>query len=382
MTTGVFGVPKGAVLFEMDGIQYEVRENLGVDERGISRFVARQRIGEQTKEKVLLSAVGGSSSLPITKLLRARAKLEEQVRLAKHLEHPGVHRVHGLKKTEGTWYVITDYPRGNTLSTLINLVGECRHWYTPQFTMYIGARVADVLEHAHAAKDEQGRPLNIVHRSIDPDHIYLEWNGMIRVSDFGLSLSALPGRIPSTVRRLNGDGFYSSPEMILGKRVDARADLFSLGMTLLELSTGKNLLDATDSLTAEVKASLSATKLRRVKRSIKRARLSKGSRLLEDAIWRAATYTEADVERATDKLPEGLRMTLHKLLHPAPSKRYQTARELGVDLRHWLGEMAFSPDDAIREVTRVMNEAGGYMANTGLDSAPPGRRGHEVTTAK
>jgi eukaryotic-like serine/threonine-protein kinase len=382
MTTGVFAVPKGAILFELDGIQYEVREDLGKDERGISRLVARQRIGEEVKEKVLLKAVGGSSGLLITKLLRARAKLEEQVRLAKHLEHPGVHRVHGLKKTEGTWYVITEYPRGNKLSTLINLVGECRHWYTPQFTMYIGARVADVLEHAHSAKDERGRPLNIVHRAIDPDNVYLEWDGIVRVSDFGLSLSTLPGRIPSTVRRLNGDGFYSSPEMILGKRVDSRADLFSLGMTLLELSTGKNLLDAPDSLTAEVKASLTATKLRRVKRSIKRARLSKGSPLLEDVIWRAATYTEADVEHATDKLPEGLRMTLRKLLHPEPSKRYQTAGELGVDLRHWLGEMAFSPDDAIKEVKRVMNEAGSHMANTELDSALPVRRLQEVTTAR
>jgi eukaryotic-like serine/threonine-protein kinase len=381
MSAGDFGIPSGVVLFEMDGVQYEFLEDLGEIRRGISHLVARQRINGRPTKKVMLKAVGPSSGPLITRVLRARAKLEEQVRLAKYLDHPGIHQVYGLKKTEEAWYVLTEFPRGNKLSTLINVIGECRRWYTPQFAMYIGARLADVLEYAHAAKDEKGRPLNIVHRAIDADHVYLDWDGIVRVSDFGLSLSALPGRVPSTTLSLRGDGFYSSPEMLLGWHVDARADLFSVGMLMLELASGKNLLYAPDEVTAEVKASLAPAMRRRVNHAVKRAKLQSGSLFGDDPVWRAATYTEADVERVTASLPEGLRVTLRKLLHPEVEKRYQTAGELVVDLRHWLGELAYSPADAVAELTRTMDDATTVYAREGVEAPLSARLRNDITTA-
>nr|APZ78838.1 protein kinase [Stigmatella aurantiaca Sg a15] len=370
-----FEVPKGAILFELDGVQYEFLEDLGEVQRGISLFVGRRRIGGAPKNKVLIKAVGVSRRLHLSRVKRARAKLEEQVRLTQYLDHPGILRVHGLKKAEGTWYVVNEYPTGNSVGALLNLVSACRHWYSPLFAMYVGARVADILEYAQTARDDQGRPLNIVHRAIDADHVFMTWQGIIRISDFGMALSTLPGRVPSTVRRQHGDGFYSSPEMLLGKPVDARSDLFSLGVLMLELATGKNLLDAPDEVTQEVKASLSPPQLRRVKRALTRARLSGCSPLLEDAIWRAATYTETTVERLTAGLSEGLRMTLRKLLHPVPEERYQTASELGEDLRRWLGELTFNPADAIAELKSVMDEAGARLAATDRRSL------NEITTA-
>ncbi|WP_233587802.1 hypothetical protein [Corallococcus sp. CA049B] len=59
---------------------------------------------------------------------------------------------------------------------------------------------------------------------------------------------------------------------------------------------------------------------------------------MEDAIWRAATYSQADLESLTEPLPQGLGLALRKLLQPRPEARYQTARELAADLRLWLGE--------------------------------------------
>ncbi|SEU39151.1 serine/threonine protein kinase [Stigmatella erecta] len=380
MTTGGFGVPKGAILFELDGIQYEFREDLGEVQSGISHFVGRQHVSGIVTKKVLIKAVSGADGPGMKRLLRARSKLDEEVRLAKYLEHPGIHRVYGLKKTEGTWYVVSEQPRGNSLSALINLVGECRHWYTPHFAMYIGARLADVLEYAHTAKDEVGRPLNIVHRAIDPDHVFMDWRGIVRVSDFGLSLSDLPNRTPSTTQRLLGDGFYSSPEMLFGRRVDARADLFSLGVLMLELVTGKNLLYAPDEVTPKMKESLSASQLRRVERAIQWAQLSGADAMVGDAIWRAATYTQKDVERMTEGLPAGMRSILCKLLHPELVKRYQTAGELVVDLRSWLGELTFGPADAIEELKRTMDEASESLAETGLKTPRASKRLGEITT--
>ncbi|MDC0714762.1 protein kinase [Stigmatella sp. ncwal1] len=368
MSATGFGVPKGAILFEENGFQYEFREDLGEIHPGVHLLLAWRREGGQPQDKVLIKAMGPSSAThtPISRIKRTRARLEEQVRLSKYLAHPGILEVHGLKKVEGTWYVINEYPSGNSLSSLLTLVGECRRWYSPHFTMFVGARVADVLAFAHGVKGEQWRPLKIVHRAIDADHVFLDWNGIVRVSDFGLALSTLPGRVSSTARRLQGDGFYSSPEMLLGKRVDARSDLFSLGVLMLEMSTGNNLLYAPDEVTEEVKAFLRPSQLRRVMRAIQRAQLSGGSPLLEDAIWRAATYTQADVERLTANLDEGLRTTLRKLLHPVPGERYQTAGELAEDLGRWLGELTFCPEDVVAEMKSVMDEAGRRMAGTEL----------------
>ncbi|MDC0714284.1 protein kinase [Stigmatella sp. ncwal1] len=370
MSATGFGVPKGAILFEEKGFQYEFREDLGEIHQGVHLLLAWRREGGQPRDKVLIKAIGPSSvtHTPISRIKRARTRLEEQVRLSKFLAHPGILEVHGMKKVEGTLYVLNEYPSGNSLSSLLTLVGECRRWYSPRFTMYVGARVADVLLFAHTAKGERWCPLNVVHRAIDADHVFLDWNGIVRVSDFGLALSTLPGRVASTARRLQGDGFYSSPEMLLGKRVDARSDLFSLGVLMLEMSTGNNLLYAPDEVTEEVKAYLKPSQLRRVTRAIQRAQLSRCSPLVEDAIWRAATYTQADVDRLTANLYEGLRITLRKLLHPVPGERYQTAGALAADLERWLGELTFSPEDVVAELKRVMDEAGRMMAGTELQS--------------
>ncbi|EAU65539.1 hypothetical protein STIAU_1336 [Stigmatella aurantiaca DW4/3-1] len=86
------------------------------------------------------------------------------------------------------------------------------------------------------------------------------------------------------------------------------------------------------------------------------------------------TYTEADVERYTASLPEGLRMTRRKLLHPEWEKRYQTAGELGNALRRWLGELTLSPADAVEELEGVVNEASARWAREGVERSLSARR--------
>lgn len=361
-----FRLPRGAILFsDENGVSYEFREDLGEAHHGLSLFLARRRVNGHPRGKVLLKAVGDPRGVGVEdgmRVVKARAKLEEQVRLATHLQHPGIVRVHGLHKAGSVWYVITDHPAGQDLNDLMALATELDRWFSPEFTLYVGAQVADVLQYAHAATGEQGRALGIVHRAIDLAHVFVDWDGRVQVSDFGLALSTLPGRVVSTIRRPQGDSYFASPEMLLGGKVDARSDLFALGLVMLEMSTGKNLLDTNMGVSNAAKAALSKKQLARVKRAIKRARLAGCAPTIEQTIWKAATYTQEDIDAATAKLPQSLRLPLSKLLQRSPAARYQTAAELETDLHRWLGGQ-FGKEQAAAELKKLKADASEAMAD-------------------
>jgi serine/threonine protein kinase len=284
-----------------------------------------------------------------------------------------------MHKAESAWYVITDHPSGNSLNDVLALVMECERWFSPFFALYVGAQVAGALHHAHTAQSEDGRPLGIVHRAIDLEHIFVDWAGRVQVSDFGLALSSLPGRVASTVRRPQGDTYFSSPEMLLTGRVDARSDLFALGLVMLELATGRNLLYTGDGIPEKALAALSRKKLAGMTRALKRARLAGCDDAVAEIIMRAATYTPEDVEAETAGLPDTLRVPLCRLLQRSPAARYQTAGELEADLRRWLGE-TFGAKEAGAELKAVADEAGERMADMGLPCPRPRTRTQDTIT--
>jgi len=381
MPTIPFPLPRGAILFSDEaGVSYEFRASLGEAHHGLSLFLARRRTPEgHPRGKVLLKAVGMPSGSEGLRVYRARAKLQEQVRLAMYLEHPGILRVHGLHKAETAWYVITAHPSGHELGGVLTLAQECGRWLSPFLTLYIGAEVAGALHHAHTAKDEQGNPLGIVHRAIDLNHVFVDWDGDVQVSDFGLAFARLPDRVATSLRRPRGDTYFASPEMLLGGQVDARSDLFALGLVMLEMSTGRNLLGTDQGVSDAAKAALSKRQLDRVRRAIKRARLAGCDPMVEETIWRAATYTPEDVEAVTAGLPETLRVPLCKLLQRSPAARYQTAGELETDLRRWLGGH-FGKGEAAAELKELTKAAGEAMVERGLKRSR--RRGpDDITTA-
>jgi serine/threonine protein kinase len=375
-----FRVPKGAILFSREGLSYEFREHLGEAHHGLNLILARpHKTDGEPLGQVLLKAVGLPNGPEGIRVYKAREKLEEQVRLASYLQHPGILRVHGMHKAEGAWYVITDHPSGNSLNEVLALVMECERWFSPLFALYVGAEVAGALHHAHTAKDEKGRPLGIVHRAIDLEHVFVDWLGEVQVSDFGLAFSSLSGRVASTVRRPQGDTYFSSPEMLLTGRVDARSDLFALGLVMLELATGRNLLHPPEGVPPQALAALSRKKLASMTRALKRARLAGCDEAVEEIIMRAATFTPEDVEEVTAGLPDALRVPLCKMLQRSPAARYQTAQELEADLRRWLGE-AFGAKEAGAELKAVADEAGERMADLDLRRPRPRARTQDTIT--
>ena len=89
------------------------------------------------------------------------------------------------------------------------------------------------------------------YRDINPARIYVRPNGGIVLTDFALARSLLPGRVATSVPRPQGDAYYAAPEALLGEPMDARSDLFALGLVMLELVTWKGLYS-----TATVRASV------------------------------------------------------------------------------------------------------------------------------
>src|SRR5262249_26707919 len=97
------------------------------------------------------------------------------------------------------------------------------------------AQVAGALEYAHAKADLDGRALGLVHRDVSPHNVLVSFAGEVKLSDFGVAHVDTHG----TFGDIRGKVAYMSPEQAAGKKVDARSDLYSLGVVMFELATGR-----------------------------------------------------------------------------------------------------------------------------------------------
>ncbi|MDY7229753.1 serine/threonine protein kinase [Hyalangium rubrum] len=370
-----FPVKKGQILFSAGQAAYEFVMTLEGSNHGETVLLARKRTVEGPGADVILKCVG-LPDRPALDAEKTRTRLEEEVRLATYLRHPGIARVHGIKRMEGALYLIAECVDGNSLNTLSNVVPEHITKFSDAFVLYLGAEVAGALLYAHTRTDEHGKPLGIVHRAVDLERIWVTWEGQVKLTDFGLALSKLPGRIASTVQRPHGNAYYSSPEALLGKPVDARSDLFQLGLALYEVATGSHPLDPPEGLPEETEEMLSATERARVEQAILDAKeTGLDDAAVEDLIVRAATYTPKDLERLVAKLSEPLRAPLRKLLQRNPTERYQTAEELEADLRAHLDRLgSYGAKEAAAEIGKVLTEVGEQLVGLEGCASPPRRQ--------
>jgi serine/threonine protein kinase len=354
-----FPVRKGAILFSAGQTAYEFVMELEPGNHGETLLLARKRGARGLEGDVILKCVHVPEA-PADGVTRAAIRLAEEVRLSTYLRHPGIARAHGIQWVEGTLYVIIECVAGNSLNTLLSVVPERITRFSEAFILYVGAEVARALHHAHTRTDENGQPLGIIHRAVDLDRIWLSWGGHVKLTDFGLALSKLSGRIASTVLRPHGNAYYASPEALLGLPVDARSDLFQLGLTLYELATGSHPLDPSDALPGEVAENLSAREQARIAEAVAAAKeVGLGDDAVEQLILRAATYTSRDVEHLAATLPHPLKQPLHKLLQRNPAERHQTAAELEAELRAHLDRLGtYGPKEAAEEISHVLTAAG------------------------
>jgi len=294
----------------------------------------------------------------------ARASAREEVRLASLLRHPKIARVHDFIVNKGIPYVVMEHMKGCFLLTVTHAAALVEKRLSPAFAVYVAAEVADALEYAHNAEDETGAPLRLVHRAVGPLRIRLGADGRVKLCNLGAAYSELAGRMVTPRDLLRGDPAYIAPELLRSmwaalesktdpltpRELDGRADIFSLGLVLLEMLTAKYPLDPLGLV-----PSRPATRFPQGLRAERPTWVE-----LEVLFNRVLSFGPEEIERQADLVPEPLRKILGKALQPNPENRYSTAAEMRDDLRFYLrasGASSFGRLEVAAERKAILNEA-------------------------
>jgi eukaryotic-like serine/threonine-protein kinase len=226
----------------------------------------------------------------------------DEVRLVRSIRHSNVVDVYDVGEHDGMMWMAMEWVEGESLHTVIAEAGK-RRAIPPELAVRIIADAAAGLHAAHELRDLDGSPRGVVHRDISPHNILIGTNGIVKLVDFGVAKAV--GRISEATRagQLKGKFGYMSPEQALGKGVDRRSDIFSLGIVLFELTTSRRLF--------------------RGEHDIETLRL-----VISGAIPKPTAIDS--------KYPAELERIVLKALERNVSARYQTAAELEHDLRAYL----------------------------------------------
>jgi serine/threonine protein kinase len=164
----------------------------------------------------------------------------DEARLAAQLQHPNIASVYDIGMLGESYFFTMEYVHGETVRSLLQRAHE-RHRALPlACVLTIIAGAAAGLHHAHERNANDGQPLGIVHRDVSPSNLMVSFEGNTKLVDFGVAKAANRS-VETKSGTVKGKISYLSPEQCRGVRVDRRSDLFSLGIVMWEMLTGKRL---------------------------------------------------------------------------------------------------------------------------------------------
>jgi len=210
----------------------------------------------------------------------------DEARIAARLHHPNIVQIYDFDRCEDFYYIAMEYVNGRDLRKVLDRGIKSGKRITPVRTAQVLADIAAGLRHAHQATDDEGRPLNIVHRDVSPHNIMLAFSGEAKILDFGIAKAAARST-RTRAGTVKGKCSYMSPEQARGRPLDGRSDLFALCAIGWEMLTGRKLFQgdsdfeilnhvmnqeapAPSSLNPDVPAELDAILLRGLERDLER----------------------------------------------------------------------------------------------------------------
>ncbi|XXX77816.1 serine/threonine-protein kinase [Sorangium sp. So ce134] len=283
------------------------------DPQGWRKYRPIAEIGRGGMADVCLAVARGPVGFnKLVVLKRARAELCEdpeilamfldEARLAARLNHPNVVQTYEVGEDGERLFIAMEYLDGQPLSQLRARVGLTDLSLPVQVRILTDALAG--LHHAHELRDFDGTPIHVVHRDASPQNIFVTYDGVIKVVDFGIAKAA-DSLSETRAGMLKGKVAYMSPEQSRGERVDRRSDVFSVGVILWEAIAGRRMWKGFNDLAIL-------------------GRLSLGE--LPD-LKVAAPNVDPEIERICCRA-----------LATAPDQRYATAAQLHADLERWLRE--------------------------------------------
>ncbi|RKH02777.1 protein kinase domain-containing protein [Corallococcus carmarthensis] len=373
------------VLFKTGSKVFELERILRRRGHGEQHFLAVRRQPGREPVPVFLQALSlrrGEAFLS----REPRARLQETLALSRLLEHPRIARLYGGHEVDDMLYLEWEHVPGYTLDDVAMLPLVYVHSYSEAFLVHVGLQLASLLAFLHGKTDARGMPLGFVHRDLHPQGLRFGPEGALMLTDLGDVFSRLPGRAPSSITRPHGEVYYGAPEVLFGEGADARSDLFSLGLILLELATSLHLYSLPRALMGDLEARLTDADAKRVFQGMMvAAQAGQGSGEYADVVMHAATYRPEDLESLMFRLSPGLRAILHRLLRRERTERYATAEDLEVDLRAHAARLGghYGGAEAAAEFQRALAATAPVLSAFQMDvgAFPPGSVLHLPTPA-
>lgn len=198
--------------------RYQVLKELGRGGMGIVFQAYDKQLKEQVAIKILSPMLSNDPD--------ALERLKREVSAARRITHPGVIRIHDIAETGGLNYVSMEFFQGSSLKDYVRQQGAL----SPRTAFLIASQVCDALEAAHRH--------GVIHRDLKSQNVLINSHNQVKIIDFGLARTEYLEGMTAT-GLIMGSPEYMAPEQVAGKRVDERADIYSLGIILYELFTGR-----------------------------------------------------------------------------------------------------------------------------------------------
>ena len=217
--------------------RYELLERMGTG--GMADVYRAASVGSQGFRRVVVikrvrRALAGSPE--ILGLFR------DEARISTLLNHPNIVQVHDFGRVDGVPFLAMEYVQGRDLRAVLRALADTGRRMKPSTAALIGRQVAQALHYAHTLRDPDHQHFQIVHRDINPTNLMIARSGMVKLLDFGVAKASVhAGKAQTDPPAIKGKLSYLSPEQALCHVLDGRSDVFSLGVTLWEMLTGRRL---------------------------------------------------------------------------------------------------------------------------------------------
>ena len=167
----------------------------------------------------------------------------DEARLAARIHHPNVVPILEIGTAESGYYLVMEYVEGDTAGHLFHVAAQEGKVISPRVPVRIALDALAGLHAAHEGTDDEGRPLEIVHRDVSPHNILVSVDGVSKITDFGIAHAASRLAVTRT-GQLKGKVAYMAPEQARSEKIDRRADIFAMGICLWEMMARQRLFRA------------------------------------------------------------------------------------------------------------------------------------------